>query len=89
MQYLRWWQEGLHGIAYSPGVDFSDSGPFSHATSFPQPILMSAAFDDALIHSVATVVGTEGRAFNNYNHSGVSYILVSPLERWLIWVAID
>ena len=33
---------------------------------------MGAAFDDALIYSVATVIGTEGRAFGNNNHSGVS-----------------
>lgn len=82
-QCLRWWQEGLHGLADSPGVDFSDSGAFSHATSFPQPILMTAAFDDPLIHAVATVISTEGRAFNNHNHSGVSYIKMISQERQL------
>ncbi|EXJ83410.1 hypothetical protein A1O1_07033 [Capronia coronata CBS 617.96] len=69
----QWWQEALHGVASSPGVNFSTSGNFSHATSFPQPILMSAAFDDALIRSVATVVSTEARAFNNVNRSGLDY----------------
>lgn len=39
---------------------------FNSATSFPQPILMSAAFDDDMINQVATVVSTEARAFNNY-----------------------
>lgn len=29
------------------------------------PILMSAAFDDDLIHKVATIIGTEARAFGN------------------------
>lgn len=69
----RWWQEALHGVADSPGVSFSASGEFSYATSFPQPILMGAAFDDALINAVATVVSTEGRAFGNNNHSGVRH----------------
>ncbi|MCJ1311088.1 hypothetical protein MMC25_004758 [Agyrium rufum] len=68
-----WWNEALHGVASSPGVNFSDMGNFSHATSFPQPILMGAAFDDALIESVASVVSTEGRAFNNANRSGADF----------------
>ncbi|KAI1107968.1 glycoside hydrolase family 3 protein [Jackrogersella minutella] len=69
----EWWQEALHGVASSPGVNFSDSGDFSYATSFPQPILMGAAFDDDLIEAVATVVSTEARAFNNFNRSGLDY----------------
>ncbi|KAI1659770.1 glycoside hydrolase family 3 protein [Daldinia decipiens] len=69
----EWWQEALHGVASSPGVTFSDSGNFSYATSFPQPILMGAAFDDELIEAVATVVSTEARAFNNFNRSGLDY----------------
>ena len=68
-----WWQEALHGVADSPGVNFSDSGPFSVATSFPQPILMGAAFDDQLITDVATVISTEARAFNNDNRAGLDY----------------
>jgi beta-D-xylosidase 4 len=66
-----WWNEGLHGVAYSPGVDFANSGNFSSATSFPQPILMGAAFDDELIEAVATVVSTEARAFNNDGRAGL------------------
>jgi beta-D-xylosidase 4 len=66
-----WWNEGLHGVAYSPGVDFANSGNFSYATSFPQPILMGAAFDDELIEAVATVVSTEARAFNNDGRAGL------------------
>jgi beta-D-xylosidase 4 len=68
-----WWSEGLHGVAYSPGVNFSSSGDFSYATSFPQPILMSAAFDDALIKAVGSVVSTEARAFDNVNRAGLDY----------------
>ncbi|KAH9897826.1 glycoside hydrolase family 3 protein [Cubamyces lactineus] len=69
----NWWSEGLHGVASSPGVTFAPSGPFSHATSFPQPILMGAGFDDALIQEVASIVSTEGRAFNNAGRAGLDY----------------
>ncbi|KAJ9605721.1 hypothetical protein H2200_009570 [Cladophialophora chaetospira] len=69
----QWWQEALHGVASSPGVTFAPKGDYSYATSFPQPILMGAAFDDALINAVATVVSTEARAFNNANRSGLDY----------------
>jgi beta-D-xylosidase 4 len=54
------------GIA-GPYTNFSDEGEYSYSTSFPQPILMSAAFDDTLITQVATVISTEARAFNNAN----------------------
>ncbi|TCD62590.1 hypothetical protein EIP91_006664 [Steccherinum ochraceum] len=69
----NWWQEALHGVATSPGVTFAPSGDFSHATSFPQPITMGAAFDDDLIHSVASVVSTEARAFNNAGRAGLDF----------------
>ncbi|KAI0127003.1 beta-glucosidase [Xylariales sp. AK1849] len=69
----EWWQEALHGVATSPGVQFAAAGNYSYATSFPQPILMGAAFDDDLIEAVATVVSTEARAFNNANKSGLDY----------------
>ncbi|KAG2104344.1 glycoside hydrolase family 3 protein [Suillus discolor] len=69
----QWWSEALHGVANSPGVNFSTSGEFSYATSFPQPILMSAAFDDELIRSVGSIVGMEGRAFNNYGRAGLDF----------------
>jgi beta-D-xylosidase 4 len=59
----NWWGEALHGVAGAPGIDFS--GDFKTATSFPMPLLMSAAFDDDLINKVAMVIGTEARAFGN------------------------
>ncbi|TLD36740.1 beta-xylosidase [Venturia nashicola] len=68
-----WWQEALHGVASSPGVNFSTSGNYSYATSFPQPILMGAAFDDDLINAVATVISTEARAFNNDGRAGLDF----------------
>ncbi|KAK3113806.1 hypothetical protein LTR53_008544 [Teratosphaeriaceae sp. CCFEE 6253] len=68
----EWWQEALHGVASSPGVAFTspNGSDFSYATSFPEPILMGAAFDDPLIYSVAATVGKEARAFANYGQSG-------------------
>ncbi|EGN93476.1 glycoside hydrolase family 3 protein [Serpula lacrymans var. lacrymans S7.3] len=69
----QWWSEGLHGVADSPGVNFSASGEFSYATSFPQPIIMGAAFDDELIKSVGAIVGMEGRSFNNYGRAGLDF----------------
>ncbi|KAF2720710.1 glycoside hydrolase family 3 protein [Polychaeton citri CBS 116435] len=69
----QWWQEALHGVASSPGVNFSTNGDFSYATSFPQPILMGAAFDDELIREVASIVSTEARAFNNDGRAGLDF----------------
>jgi beta-D-xylosidase 4 len=66
----QWWSEGLHGVANSPGVSFASGGNYSSATSFPQPIVIGAAFDDRLVYDIATVVSTEGRAFNNVNRAG-------------------
>jgi beta-glucosidase len=54
--YYTWWNEALHGVARA-GV----------ATMFPQAIAMAATFDDVLLHEVADVISTEGRA--KYNES--------------------
>ncbi|KAF7340200.1 putative exo-1,4-beta-xylosidase bxlB [Mycena venus] len=48
-------EEGLHGLANSPGIVFADSGDFSFTTSFPSPLHMSAAFDDPGITAVAEI----------------------------------
>lgn len=70
----QWWNEALHGVASSRGVNFASTGSnFSYATSFPMPILTAAAFDDALVKSIATVVGTEGRAFANHGKAGFDF----------------
>ena len=68
-----WWSEALHGVGYSPGVAFAESGEFSHATSFASPILLSAAFDDELVHTVADVISTEARAYSNAGKAGLDY----------------
>jgi beta-glucosidase len=44
-----WWSEALHGVAVR-GV-----------TEFPEPIGLASTFDTPLIHSMATVIGTEAR----------------------------
>ena len=71
----EWWSEALHGVAASPGVQFltPNGSDFSYATSFPMPILMSAAFDDDLIYNVASVVGKEARAFANSGFAGFDF----------------
>lgn len=71
----EWWNEGLHGVADSPGVQFQtpNGSNFSYATSFPLPILMGASFDDALVRNVATIIGREARAFANAQKAGFDY----------------
>ncbi|KAJ7045029.1 glycoside hydrolase family 3 protein [Mycena alexandri] len=67
----QWWNEALHGLATGHGISFASSGNFSFATSFPQPIILGAAFDDPLVKSVATTISTEVRAFNNAGRAGL------------------
>lgn len=77
-----------HGVAgANPGVHFAPAGEnFSHATSFPQPILTGAAFDDQLVHDVASVISTEARAFNNFGFAGIDFFTpnINPFRdpRW-------
>lgn len=52
----QWWNEGLHGVAFSPGVDFN--GSIHRATSFPAPILTSASFNTTLWHMIGQVLLT-------------------------------
>ncbi|KAH7110551.1 glycoside hydrolase superfamily, partial [Dendryphion nanum] len=68
-----WWSEALHGVAYSPGVNFSDIGMFSFATSFPSPITLSAAFDDQLVEKIGLRIGMEARAFGNAGRAGINF----------------
>ncbi len=69
----EWWSEALHGVAGSPGVNFSESGDYSYATSFPMPILFSAAFDDQLVEDIATTISTEARAYSNAGRAGLDF----------------
>ena len=56
IQAYNWWNEGLHGVARS-----------GQATVFPQAIGLAASFDTELLHEVAEVIATEGRAKYNEN----------------------
>jgi len=49
-----WWNEGLHGVAFS-----------GYATNFPQVIGMAATWDTPLVHRMAQTVSTEARAKYN------------------------
>ncbi|KAJ7056599.1 glycoside hydrolase family 3 protein [Mycena amicta] len=79
-------EEGLHGLASSPGIMFASSGDFSFATSFPAPIHMSAAFDDPAILAVGDVISTEARAFSNADRASLDYFTpnINPFRdpRW-------
>jgi len=46
-----WWNEGLHGVAYS-----------GYATNFPQAIGLAASWDTRLTHDVAEAISVEARA---------------------------
>ena len=50
----EWWNEGLHGVAFS-----------GYATNFPQVIGMAATWDSDLVHRMAEVISTEARAKYN------------------------
>ncbi len=55
-------------------VTFKRNGTeYAYATSFANPITMSAAFDDDLIYDIASVVSTEGRAFSNAGLAGLDF----------------
>ena len=49
-----WWNEGLHGVAFS-----------GYATNFPQVIGMAATWDTALVQQMAETISTEARAKYN------------------------
>ena len=49
-----WWNEGLHGVAFS-----------GYATEFPQVIGMAATWDAPLVHRMGETISTEARAKYN------------------------
>ncbi|KAG5983381.1 hypothetical protein E4U55_000057 [Claviceps digitariae] len=76
LPHYAWWNEALHGVAKnSRGVQFQTplGDDFSAGTSFPMPILMGAAFDDALIREVASTISIEARAFGNAGYGGLDF----------------
>nr|C0STH4.1 RecName: Full=Probable exo-1,4-beta-xylosidase xlnD; AltName: Full=1,4-beta-D-xylan xylohydrolase xlnD; AltName: Full=Beta-xylosidase A; AltName: Full=Beta-xylosidase xlnD; AltName: Full=Xylobiase xlnD; Flags: Precursor [Aspergillus aculeatus]BAH30675.1 beta-xylosidase [Aspergillus aculeatus] len=63
------WSEALHGLGRA---NFTDNGAL-HAgrPSFPSPILSAAAFNRTLINQIASIISTQGRAFNNAGRFGL------------------
>jgi beta-glucosidase-like glycosyl hydrolase len=54
-----WWNEALHGVGMSPGVQFKDPTPY--ATSFPQVLSVSASFNRTLFYKLGQAISTEAR----------------------------
>ncbi|KAG6034696.1 hypothetical protein E4U41_006431 [Claviceps citrina] len=75
LPHYGWWSEALHGVARSPAVQYQTplGAKFSAGTSFPMPILVSAAFDDSLVRDIASVISTESRAFGNAGYAGLDF----------------
>ena len=70
----EWWSEALHGMAYSPGVNWTGWGEdFGCATSFPEPIGLGATFDRQLVHAIAGITSDEARAFSNAGRAGLDF----------------
>ncbi|KJE94694.1 beta-xylosidase [Capsaspora owczarzaki ATCC 30864] len=67
----EWWSEALHGVAESPGVNFTGNTPVS--TCFPQIIGVGATFNLDSVAAMAQVISTEARAFANAGHAGLTY----------------
>jgi beta-glucosidase len=66
-----WWSEALHGVA-NAGI----------ATVFPEPIGLAATFDAPLIHDMAIVIGTEGRAKHNQAVRAGRRDIMEGLDFW-------
>ncbi len=58
-------------MARSSGVPFG--GDLPAATSFTMPINFGASFNTSLVHSMANVISTEARAFNNDGRAGLVF----------------
>ncbi|MFI5136941.1 MAG: glycoside hydrolase family 3 C-terminal domain-containing protein [Sphingobacteriales bacterium] len=69
---FNWWSEALHGLAQSNGV-----------TVFPEPIGMSASFDDKLVYHVFDAVSDEFRAkYNQARKNGEENRAFMSLSVW-------
>ncbi len=67
----NWWSEALHGVANA-----------GTATVFPEPIGLAATFDVPLIHDMAVVIGTEGRAKHNQAVRAGRRDIMEGLDFW-------
>ena len=86
----QWWNEALHGIANSLGVNFN--GPIKYATVFPEPILTASSFNNTLFRLIGDVISTEGRAMFNNNQCGLTFwspnINIFRDPRWYVSLCI-
>lgn len=71
LEPYQFWNEGLHGVGYSDGVDFENEK--LSATSFPQVVTTSMSFNTTLFHAIGEAISTEARAFNNIGRAGLTY----------------
>nr|AMW64957.1 beta-xylosidase [Thermoascus aurantiacus] len=62
------WSESLHGL---DRANFTPEGEYSWSTSFPMPILSMASLNRTLINQIASIISTQGRAFNNAGRYGL------------------
>ncbi|KAK4694737.1 xylan 1,4-beta-xylosidase, partial [Lecanoromycetidae sp. Uapishka_2] len=62
------WNEALHGL---DRANFSMSGDYQWATSFPMPILSMASMNRTLINQIGTLISTQARAFSNAGKYGL------------------
>lgn len=62
------WNEALHGL---DRANFSNSGDFSWATSFPMPILSMAGLNRTMINQIGSLIATQARAFSNVAKYGL------------------
>ena len=67
----QWWSEGLHGVAYSPAVEFG--GPVPNATSFPQVVTTAQSLNTTLFRLIGQTISTEARAFSNLGRAGNTF----------------
>jgi beta-glucosidase-like glycosyl hydrolase len=67
----QWWNEALHGVGLSPGVNFL--GKVHHATSFPQVQVTSQSFNRTLFKLIAASISTEARALFNLGQAGLTF----------------
>ncbi len=67
----NWWNEALHGVARA-----------GTATVFPQAVGMAAAFDDALLFTVADTISTEMRAKYNMQSALGDRDIYKGLTAW-------
>jgi beta-glucosidase-like glycosyl hydrolase len=68
---IDWWTEALHGLGRFGSIVWRAPTPW--ATMFPMPSLTAGSFNASLFFAISDVISTEGRAFYNVDHAGVSF----------------